>query len=75
MKYLFWFVVCSQFLYCPEALKAVDARTKEIATELSKVLLYLFIYKVATNTNSEITGIVVMGLADDVEASAMPKAT
>ena len=38
-KYSFWFVVGSQFLYGPEVLEIVEARAKEMAEELSKVLV------------------------------------
>ena len=38
MKYEFWFVVGSQFLYGEEVLETVAARAKEMAEELSKAL-------------------------------------
>ena len=40
MKYEFWFVVGSQFLYGPEVLETVAGRAQEMADELSKVLPY-----------------------------------
>ena len=46
MKYNFWFVVGSQFLYGPEVLKTVEERAKEMAEELSKSLPHPLIYKV-----------------------------
>ncbi|MCR5484013.1 MAG: L-arabinose isomerase [Clostridiales bacterium] len=54
MKYEFWFVVGSQFLYGPEVLETVDARAREMAEELSKVLPYPVIYKVTAKTDKEI---------------------
>ena len=36
MKYNFWFVVGSQFLYGEDVLKTVECRAKEMADELSK---------------------------------------
>ena len=57
-KYEFWFVVGSQFLYGPETLAIVDARAKEMAAELSKVLPYPLVYKVTAKTNKEITDVV-----------------
>ena len=51
MKYKFWFVVGSQFLYGPEVLETVEARAKEMAAELSKVLPYPLVYKVTVKTN------------------------
>ncbi len=38
MKYEFWFVVGSQFLYGPEVLETVAARAAEMAAELSRAL-------------------------------------
>ena len=52
MKYYFWFVVGSQFLYGPEVLETVEARAKEMAAELSKVLPYPLVYKVTAKTNN-----------------------
>ena len=57
-QYEFWFVVGSQFLYGPEVLETVDARAKEMAEELSKVLPYPLIYKVTAKTNREIKDVV-----------------
>ena len=47
----FWFVVGSQFLYGPEVLEIVEARAKEMAAELSKVLPYPLVYKITAKTN------------------------
>ena len=58
MKYNFWFVVGSQFLYGPEVLETVAARAQEMAAELSKHLPYPLVYKVTAKTNKEITDIV-----------------
>ena len=38
MKYNFWFIVGSQFLYGPEVLETVEIRAKEMAEQLSKSL-------------------------------------
>ncbi len=57
-KYEFWFVVGSQFLYGPEVLETVEARAKEMATELSKALPYPLVYKVTAKTAEEITSVV-----------------
>ena len=38
MKYEFWLVVGSQFLYGPEVLETVAQRAQEMADELSKAL-------------------------------------
>ena len=57
-KYEFWFVVGSQFLYGPEVLETVEARAKEMAEELSKVLPYPLVYKVTAKTNKEIKDVV-----------------
>ena len=40
MKYSFWFVVGSQFLYGPEVLDTVAQRAEEMAAKLSQVLPY-----------------------------------
>ncbi len=64
-NYEFWFVVGSQFLYGPEVLETVDARAKEMAEELSKVLPYPLVYKVTAKTNKEITDIVKEANYDD----------
>ena len=42
MKYSFWFVVGSQFLYGPEVLDTVAARAEEMAKKLSGYLRVLF---------------------------------
>ena len=44
MKYEFWFVVGSQFLYGEEVLETVAARAGEMAEELSKVLPFPLVY-------------------------------
>ena len=46
MKREFWFIVGSQFLYGQDVLDTVDARAREMAEELSKVLPYPLVYKV-----------------------------
>ncbi|MBP0968894.1 MAG: hypothetical protein J5744_01990 [Oscillospiraceae bacterium] len=56
--YEFWFVVGSQFLYGPEVLETVDARAREMAEELSKVLPYPLVYKVTAKTNKEISDVI-----------------
>jgi L-arabinose isomerase len=58
MKYEFWFVVGSQFLYGEEVLETVAARAKEMAEELSKALPFPLVYKVTAKTNKEITDVV-----------------
>jgi len=58
MKYNFWFVVGSQFLYGEEVLVTVEKRAREMAEELSKHLPYPLIYKVTAKTNKEISEIV-----------------
>ena len=58
MKYQFWFVVGSQFLYGEEVLRIVEERAKEMAEELSKYLPYPLVYRVTAKTNKEITDIV-----------------
>ena len=64
-KYQFWFIVGSQFLYGPEVLETVEARAKEMAAELSKVLPYPLVYKVTAKTNKEITDVVKEANYDD----------
>ena len=54
MQREFWFIVGSQFLYGQDVLDTVDARAKEMAAELSKVLPYPLVYKVTAKTNQEI---------------------
>ena len=54
MKYSFWFVVGSQFLYGPEVLDTVAQRAEEMAAKLSQVLPYPLTYKVTAKTNKEI---------------------
>ncbi|MBD5161655.1 MAG: L-arabinose isomerase [Oscillibacter sp.] len=65
MKYSFWFVVGSQFLYGPEVLETVAARAAEMAEELSKVLPYPLVYKVTAKTNKEIADVVKEANYDD----------
>ena len=65
MKYNFWFVVGSQFLYGPEVLKTVESRAQEMAEELSKKLPYPLVYKVTAKTSDEITNIVKQANYDD----------
>ncbi len=65
MKYNFWFVVGSQFLYGPEVLETVEKRAKEMAEVLSDCLPYPLIYKVTAKTNKEITDIVKEANFDD----------
>ena len=65
MKYNFWFVVGSQFLYGDEVLETVDKRAKEMAEKLSQKLPYPLIYKVTAKTNKEITDIVKEANYDD----------
>ena len=65
MKYNFWFVVGSQFLYGEEVLVTVEKRAKEMAEELSKHLPYPLIYKVTAKTNKEISDIVKEANYDD----------
>ena len=55
MNYEFWFIVGSQDLYGEEVLKTVDARAKEMAEEMSRVLPYPLKYKVTAKSNAEIT--------------------
>ena len=65
MKYSFWFVVGSQFLYGPEVLETVEKRAIEMAEKLSKHLPYPLIYKITAKTNREITDIVKEANFDD----------
>lgn len=65
MKYNFWFVVGSQFLYGSEVLEIVEKRAKEMAEELSKALPYPLVYKVTAKTNKEITDVVKEANYDD----------
>ena len=65
MKYNFWFVVGSQFLYGPEVLEIVEGRAREMAEELSRYLPYPLVYKVTAKTNQEITEIVKEANYDD----------
>ena len=65
MKYSFWFVVGSQFLYGPEVLETVAARAQEMAEELSKALPFPLLYKVTAKTNKEIADVVKEANYDD----------
>ncbi len=65
MRYSFWFVVGSQFLYGPEVLDTVDARAREMADELSKALPFPLVYKVTAKTNQEIASVVKEANYDD----------
>ena len=65
MKYNFWFVVGSQFLYGEEVLETVEARAREMAEKLSEQLPYPLVYKVTAKTNREITDIVKEANYDD----------
>ena len=58
MKYEFWFVVGSQFLYGPEVVETVAQRAQEMAAELSKALPFPLVYKVTAKTNKEIADVV-----------------
>jgi len=64
-KYNFWFVVGSQSLYGPEVLETVDARAREMAEELTKVLPYPLVYKMTAKTNKEIADVVKEANYDD----------
>ena len=66
MKYNFWFVVGSQFLYGDEVLKTVEARAREMAETLSQNLPYPLIYKVTAKTNKE-KGIGIIELVVEVK--------
>ena len=57
-NYEFWFVVGSQFLYGPEVLETVDARAREMAEQLSKLLPFPLVYKVTAKTAGEIASVV-----------------
>ena len=65
MKYNFWFIVGSQFLYGNEVLETVEKRAKEMAEKLSEKLPYPLIYKVTAKTNKEITDIIKEANYDD----------
>lgn len=57
-SYEFWFIVGSQSLYGNKVLEIVDARAREIADQLSKVLPYRLVYKVTAKSNEQIADIV-----------------
>lgn len=65
MKYNFWFIVGSQFLYGPEVLETVEARAKEMVETLSEKLPYPLLYELTAKTNREITDIVKQANFDD----------
>ena len=65
MKYEFWFVVGSQFLYGPEVLETVAQRAQEMAAELSKALPFPLVYKVTAKTNKEIADVAKEANYDD----------
>ena len=65
MKYEFWFVVGSQFLYGPEVLETVAQRAQEMADELSKALPFPLVYKVTAKTNKEIADVAKEANYDD----------
>ena len=65
MKYNFWFIVGSQFLYGDEVLETVEKRAKEMAEKLSEILPYPLIYKVTAKTNKEITDTIKEANYDD----------
>ena len=65
MKYQFWFVVGSQFLYGTEVLAVVEKRAREMAEELSKCLPYPLVYKMTAKTNKEVADIVKEANYDD----------
>ncbi len=71
MKYSFWFVVGSQFLYGDEVLETVEKRAREMAEKLSKNLPYELIYKVTAKTNKEITDIIKEANYDDTCAGVI----
>ena len=64
----------AQFLRDSEVLETVENRANEMATEVSKVLLYSFIHTVAIKTNQEFSGMVVMSPDNDMIARAMVRA-
>ena len=74
MKFEFWFIVGSQFLYGDEVLEIVEKRAKEMAETLSKVLPYPLVYKVTAKTNKEITDIVKAANYDDTCAGIITAA-
>ena len=65
MKYEFWFVVGSQFLYGPEVLATVETRAKEMAEELSKALPYPLVFKTIGVTCEGITNVIKEANYDD----------
>ena len=71
MKYEFWFVVGSQFLYGPEVLETVAARAAEMAAELSRALPFPLVYKVTAKTAKEISDVVKEANYDDACAGVV----
>ena len=71
MKYNFWFVVGSQFLYGEDVLKTVECRAKEMADELSKCLPFPLVYKVTAKTHKEILDVVKEANYDDTCAGVI----
>ena len=58
MRYSFWFIVGSQFLYGPEVLETVETRAKEMAEKLSAALPYPLEFKAVGVTNEGISKVV-----------------
>ncbi|MBO5999810.1 MAG: L-arabinose isomerase [Lachnospiraceae bacterium] len=58
MKYEFWFVVGTQYLYGTDVLEIVKGRAQEMAEKLSAVLPYPLVFKTLVKTNEEATDIV-----------------
>lgn len=71
MKYEFWFVVGSQFLYGPEVLETVAARAAEMAAELSRALPFPLVCKVTAKTAKEISDVVKEANYDDACAGGV----
>lgn len=71
MKYEFWFVVGSQFLYGPEVLETVAARAAEMAAELSRALPFPLVCKVTAKTAKEISDVVKEANYDDACAGVV----
>jgi len=65
MKYNFWFIVGSQFLYGDEVLKTVDKRAQEMADRLRDCLPFPLVYKRTVKTNNEIGDIIKQANFDD----------
>ena len=71
MKYNFWFIVGSQFLYGEEVLETVEARAREMAAKLSEKLPYPLVYKVTAKTAGEISETVKAANFDDTCAGVI----